>query len=96
MNLILSIVTVLIGLAVLVSLLRGSDTVADKKPVRVWSLLAIAAGLAAPVLFLLTESISRKMTFVDVWTIPTLLILAVQIVFVLIVQKVKKGQGQNA
>lgn len=60
-----------------------------------WRLLAILAGVFSPSAFLLTENIRLAMTFVDGWTLLMVILLAAQLVFMLILRKVRQPRERD-
>lgn len=79
LNLILAIVSLLLGILLLTGVFtKGKEGQTGKRGL-VWRILAMVAGLLSPAAFLLTSNLSATMTFVDKWTILMVLVIVVQL-----------------
>ncbi|MCL2615859.1 MAG: hypothetical protein FWD30_03565, partial [Dehalococcoidia bacterium] len=69
----------------------------NKKTKMLWLVLAIVAGIAGVVVFLLTENMRNPMTFVDWWTLVNAIILILGCVgAALAIRKENREKNQQA
>ena len=71
------------------------DNVRNKKSGLLWRILSIVAGIAAPIVFLLTEDIRNPMVFVDMWSVLMVLILVVQVVTMLLLKRARNQEEEE-
>ncbi|MGD9559516.1 MAG: InlB B-repeat-containing protein, partial [Oscillospiraceae bacterium] len=67
----------------------------NKRSGMLFRILAIIAGLVAPILFLLFEDVRLPMVFTDVWTIPTLIALVAQVIFMLLLHQARRKEDRT-
>ncbi len=72
------------------------DTVRNKKSGLVWRIIAIITGVAAPIVFFLTENMRNPMIIVDMWTLVMALILVVQVAAMLVLKRARGQQEDEA
>lgn len=85
-NLILSLLALALCVMVIINLIakiRNSGEY-EQQRLTIWQLLAVITGVAAPVLFLLTQNLKNQMALVDFWTLPTLALFIVQVLCVVL------------
>lgn len=107
LNLIIAVLALLLAVVLLVGVFsrrrkeeaeeqNGEETEENKgKTGLLWRILAIIAGVLAPIAFFLTENIRNTMTFVDNWTLLMVILLAVQLVLMLILRKARQPKDQD-
>lgn len=89
-NLLVAILSAALGVLLVVNLLRrnrgGEDGEPEKKRGLIWRMLAVLAGVAAPVVFLVFENLRNPMVIVNRLTAWMVLILIVQMVAMLLLK----------
>jgi hypothetical protein len=79
---------------------KGTKTASSQENVKgnsglAWRLIAILAGVAAPIVFLLTEDVTLPMGIIDIWTPLMAVIVIVQIGFTLILWQARKPKASQ-
>ena len=110
LNLILSIVTVCLGIAMVISFIVGKKDDDDeedpekaseaqddekKKARNALKFLGLIPAIGTVILFLLTEDMRAKMIFTDKWTILTAVITVIGVALIILIKNKKKEQKEE-
>jgi heme/copper-type cytochrome/quinol oxidase subunit 2 len=103
LNLILAVVAIIFAFALIIHLFTGrrkdensyGNTTKGSNG-NIWRALVVIAGIASPIVFLLTEDMTLPMSIVDMWTLLMAAIVVVQVVLTLVMWQVRKpGQDDS-
>jgi hypothetical protein len=103
LNLLLALAAVIFAFALLIHLVTGRRKDEDGhgnttkgRSGNLWRVLGIVLGVVSPIVFFLTENIMRPMVIFDIWTLLMAAFVLFQVVFVLVMWRVRKpGKGDT-
>jgi hypothetical protein len=97
MNLVLAIFGLVLAFMTFLRLMRRrTQSPKIEGKARNMSLLSVVMGVAAAALFLITEDVSLLMVLFDMWTAPTALLVAVEIVLMVVSKEVHYAESGSA
>lgn len=94
-NLILSVLTLVVSVLALVAFRKSEEHDAAKKAGRIWRILAVLVGLAAVVLFFITQDLRSAMVFADKITVFHLILFVLQPLLFALLALAKRRRGSD-